>query len=151
MNFTPFIKLDSSSFRNHMRDIRVSDSNVNVHCVSQLLRLFRVFLTDESHLVTKRVTHRDQITPHEISVKLDFITEKYRFYAIYLCLCLSPGGRLGKSFGIYGAVCFCRPVRFQTERWCKCGPFRGGRLQPDPAAVPQRKVVPAVHPRARQE
>ncbi len=29
------------------------------------------------------VTHWDQITPHNMPVKSNFITEKYRFYAIY--------------------------------------------------------------------
>lgn len=42
------------------------------------------------------------------------------------------------------------PVRFQTERGCKCGPFRGGGLQPDPAAVPQREVVAALLSREGQ-
>ena len=83
------------------------------------------------------VTHRDQIIPYTIPAKLNFITEKYRFYAIYLCLCLGPRGSLSKSFGIYVAVCFCLSVRLETERGCKCGPFRGGRLQLDPAVVPQ--------------
>lgn len=61
-------------------------------------------------------------------------------YGLSLCL-----RRLGKSFGIYVRVCFCLHVRLQTERGRKRGPFGGGGLQPDPAAVPQRKVVPALH------
>lgn len=60
-------------------------------------------------------------------------------YGLSLCL-----RRLGKSFGIYVRVCFCLPVRHQTEWGRKRGPFGGGGLQPDPAAVPQRKVVPAL-------
>lgn len=66
-------------------------------------------------------------------------------YGLSLCL-----RRLGKSFGIYVRVCFCLPVRLQTERGRKRGPFGGGGLQPDPAAVPQRKVVPALHAREGQ-
>lgn len=112
---------------------------------------FRLCLRDEQRGVAKTVTHRDLITPHNISVKLNLLTEKYRFYAIYLCrLRLSPRASLSKSFDIYVSMCFCLPVRLQTEWRCKCGPFRGGRLQPDPAAVPQRKVVLALLPGPRQ-
>lgn len=59
--------------------------------------------------------------------------------------------RLSKSFDIYVSVCvFVSPVRLQTKRGCKCGPFRGGGLQPDPAALPQREVVPALLSREGQ-
>lgn len=51
---------------------------------------FRVCLTDEWRIVIQTVTHRDQITPCNIAIKLNFITENYKFYAIYLCLRLSP-------------------------------------------------------------
>lgn len=50
--------------------------------------------------------HKDSNTPDNISVKLDYITEKYRFYEIRLCLCLNPRGRFSKSFGIYVAMSF---------------------------------------------